>query len=250
MDRRLELLDDGAGLHAVERRARRSRRGFPAAGCAPAFRPAGRRGRGCAASSARSVFGGAAQRVEIVAEDLERDLGAHAGQHVVEPVRDRLADIDRQRQHREAAADVGDDVGLRRVRLPRGRPRSRMSARPRHARRARRGRCAGRPAFTSGTSRMSRSAIRPTRFDSASEMPGLKQHVDGEGAFVEGRQEGARQQQRAGARGERRPAARSTPMNGAAVAKRASSSRAVGALEHAHQSQLSRSPSRFRPGSR
>jgi hypothetical protein len=52
----------------------------------------------------------AAQRVEIVAVDLQRDLGAHAGQQVVEAVRDRLADVAHRRQHREAAADVGDDL--------------------------------------------------------------------------------------------------------------------------------------------
>ena len=53
------------------------------------------------------------QRVEVVAVDLQRDLRAHAGQQVVEPVRDRLADIDRHRQHRQPRADVGVDLFLR-----------------------------------------------------------------------------------------------------------------------------------------
>ena len=52
-------------------------------------------------------LGERAQRVEVVAVDLERDLGAHAGEHVVEPVADRLADVDAAGQHTEARADIG-----------------------------------------------------------------------------------------------------------------------------------------------
>ena len=60
--------------------------------------------------AALQLLGQAAQRIEIVAEDLERDLRPHARKHVVEPVRDRLADVDGGRQHGEARADVGDDL--------------------------------------------------------------------------------------------------------------------------------------------
>ena len=52
----------------------------------------------------------AAQRVEVVAVDLERDLRPHARQHVVEAVRDRLADVDAGRQHGEPRADVGQHL--------------------------------------------------------------------------------------------------------------------------------------------
>ena len=38
------------------------------------------------------VRGQAAQGVQVVAVDLQRNLRAHAGQQVVEPVRNRLAD--------------------------------------------------------------------------------------------------------------------------------------------------------------
>jgi hypothetical protein len=55
------------------------------------------------------VLGQRAQGVEILAEDLEGDLRAHAREHVVEAMGDRLADIGRHRQHGEPGADVGDD---------------------------------------------------------------------------------------------------------------------------------------------
>ena len=58
-------------------------------------------------------LGRAAQRVEVVAEDLERNLRPHARQHVIEPVGDRLADVGRQRQHGQALPHVGDDLVLR-----------------------------------------------------------------------------------------------------------------------------------------
>jgi hypothetical protein len=60
---------------------------------------------------------GCAQRIEIVAEDLECDLGADAREHVIEPMGDRLSDIDGHGQDREPRANVGDDLRLR----PRGR---------------------------------------------------------------------------------------------------------------------------------
>ena len=59
------------------------------------------------------LFGGAAQRIEIIAKDLEGDFGAYTGKQVIETMGDRLADIDGQRQHRKPRADVGDDFRLR-----------------------------------------------------------------------------------------------------------------------------------------
>ena len=84
---------------------------------------------------------------------------------------------------------------------------------------------------------MSFSAIRPTRFELGKRDAGIEQHVDGEGALVEGRQERARQQRGTAGRdddgndGERHEA-------GAAGAKRASQQRAIGALERAHEPAL------------
>ena len=52
------------------------------------------------------------QRVEIVAEDLEDDLRLDARQHMVDAVRDRLADGHRRRQHGQLGADIGVDVLL------------------------------------------------------------------------------------------------------------------------------------------
>ena len=54
-----------------------------------------------------------ADGVEILAEDLEGNLRAHARQHVVQPVRDGLAHVGRHRQDGEARADVVDDLVLR-----------------------------------------------------------------------------------------------------------------------------------------
>ena len=51
-----------------------------------------------------------AQGVEIVAIHFQRDLCAHAGEQVIEAMRDRLADVGRGRQRCQSAADVGDDV--------------------------------------------------------------------------------------------------------------------------------------------
>src|SRR5690606_37451137 len=60
-----------------------------------------------------NLLGKADERVEVLAEDLERDFRPHAGQHVVEAMRDRLADVGRDRQHRQARTNVVDDLGLR-----------------------------------------------------------------------------------------------------------------------------------------
>ena len=105
---------------------------------------------------------------------LSDDLRPHARQHVVEAVRDRLADGDRRPAARRAWR------GCRRRPPPccassaRGRRRSRCCGRPRRARRARRGRCAGRRVFTSGTSHEQPLGDRARAgCDSASEMPGL-----------------------------------------------------------------------------
>ena len=54
--------------------------------------------------------GESAQRVVVVAVDLERDLRPHARQHVVEAVRDRLADADARRQRRQPRADLGENL--------------------------------------------------------------------------------------------------------------------------------------------
>jgi len=51
-----------------------------------------------------------AQCVEILAENLDRDLRAHAREHVIDAVRDRLADRDRSGQANEPGADVGGDL--------------------------------------------------------------------------------------------------------------------------------------------
>ncbi len=56
------------------------------------------------------VGGEAAQGVVVVAVDLERDLRAHARQHVIEAMRDRLPDGDACRQHGQARADVGQHL--------------------------------------------------------------------------------------------------------------------------------------------
>ena len=54
-----------------------------------------------------------AQCVEVVTEYLDGDLRAHAGEHVVDPVRDGLSDGDGRRQVGQAAADVGRDFSHR-----------------------------------------------------------------------------------------------------------------------------------------
>ena len=99
---------------AARRTARRAynRRGFRAAGCAPASRPAGRRGPECPRACRRSSSASCASVSRSSPNTLRASLGADAGQHVVEPVRDRLADIDRNRQHGEARADIGGDLRL------------------------------------------------------------------------------------------------------------------------------------------
>src|SRR5262249_5895073 len=48
-----------------------------------------------------------AQRVEVVAVDFQRDLGAYAGEHVIEAMGDGLANADRGPQDAEPRTDVG-----------------------------------------------------------------------------------------------------------------------------------------------
>ena len=70
-------------------------------------------------------LGETAQRLEVVAENLQDDLRAHARLQVVEPVADRLADGDRNRQRGEAAR------GYRRRFPPSSAPSARGPRRPR-----------------------------------------------------------------------------------------------------------------------
>ena len=52
----------------------------------------------------------AAQRIQVFAEDLDRNLRTHTREHVVDAVRDRLADFQRRRQVHQARADVGPNL--------------------------------------------------------------------------------------------------------------------------------------------
>ncbi|MDT4871152.1 hypothetical protein FQZ97_1062690 [compost metagenome] len=49
----------------------------------------------------------AAQRIEIIAIDLQRDLCPHAGKQVIQPVGNRLADGHRRRETGKLGADGG-----------------------------------------------------------------------------------------------------------------------------------------------
>jgi hypothetical protein len=55
-------------------------------------------------------LGERAQGVQIIAEDLDRDLGADARQKMIQPVGDRLPQADRRRQRGESGADIGEDL--------------------------------------------------------------------------------------------------------------------------------------------
>ena len=72
------------------------------------------------------------------------------------------------------------------------------------------------------------------RLDSASEVPGIEQHVDGERAFVERRQEGAREERHA-RRGDHHSAQRAAPSSGLRVIERPVQQPRVPALELFHQ---------------
>ena len=66
-----------------------------------------------AARLALQTGGLGAQGVEILAEQLDGDLRAHAGEHVVDAMRDRLADRHGRGQVDQPRADVGQDRGPR-----------------------------------------------------------------------------------------------------------------------------------------
>ena len=111
---------------------------------------------------------------KIVAENLDGDVGPRARQHVIDAMRDRLADRHvRPRQQRHASA------GSRRARLPasgpssRGARRSRPTRRPARARRARRGPVRRAVDATSGTLSSRRSSALPSAFESARLVPGI-----------------------------------------------------------------------------
>lgn len=60
------------------------------------------------------VVGGGAEFAQVLAEDFHGNLRANAGHHVIEPVRNRLTDVDgRSGDGRDAVADVGDDLFTR-----------------------------------------------------------------------------------------------------------------------------------------
>ncbi len=146
-------------------------------------------------------------------------------------------------------ADVGDDLRLRRDRTASGRPRARWRGCPRHARRARRGRCGGRPTSPPAPARMSRSAIAPTRLDSASEMPGLKLTWMVKVPSLNG----GRNERGSWTRGERRghdQHGRDAENRRGRGRKRAFEACAIGPLEQAHQRRSRARPEPFRLGSR
>ncbi len=206
---------------------------------------AGNRRQPCA-----QVFRLRAKHVEIVAKHFERDLRAHARQHVIEPVRNRLADVDGGWQSAETLARMSATITfLSSARRASDRHRSRTNARLRHARRVRRGRCGGPRAFTSGTSMNERFGDQPDAMALGQRDAGIKQHADRECALVERRQEGARQKRRAD-NGCNHGGARQRQQQSWPRERRASSARRVARLFSQRTSPLSRSFSRFRLGSR
>ena len=150
------------------------------------------------------------QRAEVVAEHLDGDVRARAGQHVVDAVRDRLADRDvRAGQRREAAAQA------RPASSSRGRPsragprRSPPPRRPGRARLARRGPCRRAVATTSGCDSRICSTRRPISSDFAERRAGQRIGLHGQAALVEFGQE--RRAQPCDASPARRPAGPQTP---------------------------------------
>ena len=190
-----ELLDDGRRLHAVERGAAVIDADFELRDAAPAFRPAGRQGPGSSQAAAAGLRPGArsvsrsspkiltaisartpdsmwSSRCEIGWPTLTDDAAARRAARRISATISALARADGLRStsiSEECTPSACSSSSARPVRRPTD--------------------------FTSGTSRMSRSAIRPTRLRFRKRDAGIEQHVDGEGAFVEGRQERARQQE-------------------------------------------------------
>ena len=54
---------------------------------------------GTSTSAARTSPANSPKLVEVVAEDLDRDLGVHAGEHVADQVRERLLGLDLDARH-------------------------------------------------------------------------------------------------------------------------------------------------------
>ena len=143
-----------------------------------------------ASASARSVSRSSPKNLMTI-------CAAHARQHVIEAVRDRLADIERDRQHGEARADVGDNDILAAAALLqvdfdfRGVDAFGMLIEFG---------AAGAPAHSLDLRHLQHKLLGnqadAVRFGERD--AGVEQHVDGEGALVEGRQERARQQRGAG----------------------------------------------------
>ena len=61
---------------------------------------------------AAQPFGDGPQGIQIRPVNFERQLRPHARQHVIQPVRYRLADVHRNRQQGQTRADIGHDLGL------------------------------------------------------------------------------------------------------------------------------------------
>ena len=59
---------------------------------------------------ATKLLGKATDGIEILAVDLQRDLGADPGEHVVQTMRDGLPDIRRNGKHGKPRSDIGDDL--------------------------------------------------------------------------------------------------------------------------------------------
>ena len=161
-------------------------------------------------------------------------------------MRDRLPNIDRDRQNRKALAKVGNDLGFAAAAGLRSTSISEEWT----------------PSACSSSS--ARPVRRPTDFDFRhfeNEPLGdqanairfrqrnawIEQHVDSESALVEGRQEGARQQECGNAASDDCEHDRKSPADGA-VLERPVSERRVAPLEN-RTSALSCSPSRLRLGS-
>ena len=145
----------------------------------------------------RNSSASGAQRIEVFAEELDGDLRPHAREHVIEPVRDGLADIERRPAARTRRARRSAMIASL-LRPPSFRSTSISEEWTPSACSSSSARPVRRPtALTSGTSRMSFSAIRPDAVGLGERDAGIEQHVDGEGALIEGRQERARQQRSA-----------------------------------------------------
>ena len=107
-DRRCNLIDDGRRLHAIKRRPLVVDGDFELRDADLPLDLKVDEARNGGKLLAK-ILADARERVEIVAKDFQGDLGADAREHVVEAMRDRLADVDRHRQNAELFADLGED---------------------------------------------------------------------------------------------------------------------------------------------